>query len=393
MNFEKLQNYLDRLVSEYNTPGVDCIVYKDHEMLFRYFTGKSDIENDKKMTGEELYIIFSMTKMLTCTCVLQLLEQGKITLDDRISRYIPEFKKMKLSAKAIETASANIVTGASVGEAAELYADGYAKNDITIRHLLTMSAGLNYDLNAPYIKKALAEGRTGTMDLVRALSETVLGFEPGTRYSYSLCHDVLGGLVEVISGMSLGDYMKKNIFDVVGMKDTFFGVPKDEERLSRMAARYCYDSENKPERWELKCDYNLSDEYQSGGAGLVSSAEDYALFLDALANGGVGKNGGRILSSASVELMGTNHLSGQLLADFESLRPGYGYGLGVRTHIDKTRSGSLSPLGEFGWDGAAGAFSMVDTKNKLSLVYFQEVHKWDLRIQTELRNALYSCID
>jgi len=191
----------------------------------------------------------------------------------------------------------------------------------------------------------------------------------------------------------LGEYMRKNIFEPLNMKNTFFGVPKDKEKLDKMAVRYTYDKNRQPKRLPLECVYNLSDEYESGGAGLTSCTEDYALFLDALSCGGVGKSGKRILSSATVELMGTNHLNSKQYEDFQSLRPGYGYGLGVRTHVDKIQSGSLSPIGEFGWDGAAGAFSMVDTKNKLSLTYFQHIHDWDVRFQTEMRNALYACID
>jgi len=225
------------------------------------------------------------------------------------------------------------------------------------------------------------------------MSETVLGFEPGTRVRYSLCPDVFGAVIEVWSGKTLGEYMEENLFKPLGMKNTFFGVPKDEERLSRMAARYRYDDNRLPERMKLECPYNLSEEYQSGGAGLTSCPEDYALFLDALANGGVGKSGNRILSSASVELMGTDHMKGRQVEDFYQFRNGYGYGLGVRTHTDKTKSGCLSPIGEFGWDGAAGAFSLVDTKNKLSLTYFQHIHNWDLRYQSELKNIFYSCIE
>lgn len=392
MDFTRLKDYMDRLVSEYNVPGVDCIVYKNHRELFRYYAGMSDIENGKKMKGDELYIIFSMTKMLTVTCALQLLEQGKYIMSDPVSKYIPEFAKLRLSDAALDTAAATkVATGAAMGADTEEGESGYAKNVMTVGQLFNMTAGLNYDLGAPYIKEAIAAGRTSTLDIVKALAKTPLGFEPGTRYRYSLCHDVLGGLIEVWSGKKFGEYMKENVFDVLGMKDTFFGLPTDEERLGRMTARYIYGPDKKPVRMALKCDYILSPEYESGGAGLVSSAEDYAIFVDALANGGVGKNGGRILSRGSVELMRTNHLSGQTQADFD--RKGYGYGLGVRTHIDKTKSGSISPLGEFGWDGAAGAFSLVDPDNELSFVYFQEIHAWDLRIQTEMRNILYSCLD
>ena len=372
MELPNLKNYMDRLVAQYNVPGVDCIVYRNHEMIFRYYTGLRDLENKKPMTGKELFIIFSMTKMLTCACALQLLEKGKYVLSDPVSKYLPEFEKMKVYSQA---ASSEIRD---------------AQNPITVKDLFTMGAGLDYDLHAPGIEKALRQGKTTTRELVAAMSETVLGFEPGTRFRYSLCHDVLGALIEVWSGKSFGAYMKETILDPLGMKNTFFGVPKDESLLERMAARYAYTPDRTIERLPLECMYNLSPQYESGGAGLISTTEDYALFLDAMANGGTARNGYQILAPATVVLMGTNHLTGQQLEDFGKMRPGYGYGLGVRTHLDKTRSGSLSPLGEFGWDGAAGGFAVVDPKNKVSLTYYQEVHRWDVRIQTEMRNAMYA---
>ena len=301
---------------------------------------------------------------------------------------------MKISSENINVENAEkIITGSIQSEKTAIKHNGYAKNPITIKDVFTMSAGLDYALDDEPITKALREGRTSTRELVSAMSEKILCFEPGTRFRYSLCHDVLGALIEVISGQKLGEYMKDNLFSKLGMNNTFFGVPKDEERLSKMAVRYTYDENRKPVRMPLECKFNLSNEYESGGAGLTSCVEDYALFLDAISCGGMGKTGNRILSPATVELMATNHLKGLPLDDFNRLRCGYGYGLGVRTHIDKTQSGSLSPIGEFGWDGAAGSFSMVDTKNKISLTYFQHIHKWDIRVQKELRNSLYACLE
>ncbi len=394
MDFSKLKDFMDVLVNERNTPGVDCIVYKNHEMIFRYFTGMSDIENKKKMDGNELYLIFSMTKMLTCTCALQLYEKGKFLLSDPLSKYMPEFEKMRVSENEMSNENAaKITSGSSMGESIIASGDGYAKNPITIKDLFTMSAGLDYNLKADGIVESISLGKKSTRELVSSFSKTVLGFEPGTRFRYSLCHDVLGALIEIWSGKKLGDYMKENLFEPLGMKDTFFHLPKDKERLSKMASLYAYDKNKKITKAPLACAYNLSDEYESGGAGLTSSAYDYAIFLDALACGGVCKNGNRILSERTVKLMGTNHLKGRQLEDFWQLREGYGYGLGVRTHIDKAKSGSLSPIGEFGWDGAAGAFSMVDTENNLSLTYFQHAFGWDVRIQSEMRNALYASID
>ena len=398
MDFTKLKNCMDMFTKKYSVPGLDCIVYKNHEQLFRYFTGYSDMENGKKMKGDELYLIFSMTKMLTCTAALQLLEQGKYTLSDPISMYLPEFEKMRISDSEIKADADKITSGTTEGETVTGEISGYAKNPITVKDLFTMGAGLDYDINAEGIKKALNEGKRTTREIVGALSETVLGFEPGTRFRYSLCHDVLGALVEIWSGKKFGEYLKENIFEPVGMENTFFGMPRTEEGMERMAARYRYE-DGKPVRTELLCPYNIPDhanittDYESGGAGLISCTEDYALFLDAMACGGMARSGKRILSPNTVELMGTNHLTGKALEDFDAMRSGYGYGLGVRTHIDKAKSGSLSPLGEFGWDGAAGAFAMVDPINKISFTYFQHVMGWDKRIQTEMRNALYASLD
>jgi len=393
MNFTNLKNSMDKMIKEYNVPGLDCIVYKDHEMVFRYITGMSDLENKKEMKGNELYLIFSMTKMLTCTGVLQLYEQGKFGLDDPISKYLPEFDRMKITANAINAEEAKkITTGNVMGGSEEITDDGYAKNKITVKHLLTMGAGLDYVLGDAAISDALAQDKKSTRDLVGAMANKVLGFEPGTRFRYSLCHDVLGALIEVWSGKSFGEYMSENVFKPLGMNNTFFGMPKGEQ-LKRTAALYTYNSERKPVRVDLTCPYILSEEYESGGAGLTSCAEDYAIFLDALSCFGTAKNGYKLLSPESVKLMSTNHLTGKQSEDFYLIRPGYGYGFGVRTHIDESKSGSLSPIGEFGWDGAAGAFSLVDTKNKLSLTYFQHVHNWDVKMQSEIRNALYSCFE
>lgn len=391
MNFTNLKEYIDKLVTEYKVPGADCIVYKNHEEIFRYYAGKKDIEENKPITGDELYLIFSMTKMLTCTAALQLWEKGKFNLDDKLSCYMPEFEKLKVKKTFDVSSKGNaITTGATVGETVVSNGAGYAKTPVTIRHLFTMSAGFNYDLNAEYIKNTVAEGKTSTRQIAGCLCNTVLGFEPGSHFQYSLCHDILGALVEIWSGQKLGDYMCENIFKPLGMNNTFFGV--DKNRTDDYAARYIYDADGNPQRLPLECLFNLSEEYQSGGAGLTSCTEDYALFLDALASGGVGKSGAKILSADTVKLMGTNQLDKVRYEDFQALRPGYGYGLGVRTHVNPEVSGSLSPIGEFGWDGAAGAFSMVDMENEISLTYFQHIHSWPLKIQTEMRNVLYECL-
>ncbi len=390
MDFSYLKEMLDGLIAEGSTPSVDCSVYKEHEEIFRYNSGFKDIESNTKIKGDELYIIFSMTKMLTCTCALQLLEKGAFSMDDPLYKYIPEFSRMKISDEEYDALCSGIVeTGKIMGGVARATHTGYAENHITIRHLFTMTAGLDYNLKAEGILKSINQGRTSTIEIIRALSDTVLGFEPGTRYRYSLCHDVLGALIEIWSGMRFSDYMRENVFEPLGMKDTFFTVPKDEDKLARFASIYIYNGAGKFNKVQQRCAYNLTDDYESGGAGLVSTTDDYALFLDALANGGVGKSGNRILLQDTIELMRTNQLKDRQREDFEKERPGYGYGFGVRVHMQPEKSSGLSPVGEFGWGGAAGGYSLVDPQNKVSMTYFQHMFGWDMTLQGRLRDALY----
>lgn len=381
MDLTRLKKHIDRMIDEYKIPGIDCSVYREHEEIFRYCTGYSDLEEKKELKKDDLYIIFSMSKMLTVTGALQLLEKGKYAMHDPVSKYLPEFEKMKLNVLPPYNDQYNLECGKS----------GEAKAPILIRHLFTMTSGMSYDLGDEAIQKALADGKKTTRELVRAMADMPLSFEPGTRFRYSLSHDVLGALIEIWSGQSFGEYMKENVFGPLGMKETFFGIPKNADQLSRVTQRYLRTADGNVERQPLECRFILTDEYECGGAGIISNVDDYALFLDALANGGVAKNGNRILSPSTVELMGMNHLSEKQISDLG--RTGYGYGLGVRSHVDKIKSGSLSPIGEFGWDGAAGGFSLVDTKNKLSVTYFQEMHGWELKWQYELRNVLYSCLE
>ena len=389
MNFEKLKDCMDSLIKDHKIPGLDIIVNKDHKEIFRYTKGFSDIENQRKMQGNEIYDIYSMTKMVTCIAALQLVEKGILSLEDEISKYLPEFEKMKISEYDFdEEEGQKIASGVSAGANAKPDFDGYAKTPITIKHLFTMSAGFDYDVGFLREKSEAGGSQQSTREVVSFISETVLGFEPGTRFRYSLCHDVLGAIIEVASSQKLGDYMKENIFEPLGMNNTSFDIPVSDRVMVK------YRNENgKIVKTEQGNWFKVTNKYQSGGAGLASTAEDYALFVDAIACGGIGKNGNRILLEETIKLMGTNHLSDKALEDFDKMRKGYGYGLGVRVHINPEESCKLSPAGEFGWDGAAGAFSLVDTKNKISVAYFQEMFGWDLKMQHLITNALYSCIE
>ena len=357
MNMENMDKLLEKYVSE-GVPGCSVIVYKDHKEIYRGKCGYADIESKTPISYDNLFYIYSATKVVTCTAVMILVGMGKIEIDDPLAKYIPEFKDMKVW---------------NYHSNGTLLGTRPAAREITIRDLMAMSSGLDYDVNSAQIKRVFEEtdGRCPTVKTMKAIAEKPLCFDPGEHYKYSLSHDVLGALIEVVSGMSFGEFLKKHIFDVLGMESTTFRL--NDSNKSRMATLYKHeDGKSVPVNKNI---YVLGSEYESGGAGLISCLEDYGKFVDALACGGVGANGARILSSELLELMRQDQFTDQRAIDFFDKKVGYGYGLGVRVHIDKAKSLRPTPLGEFGWGGAAGAFAAVDPVNDITVYYSQHVRK------------------
>ena len=282
MNLTKLTDYLDSLPQEL-VPGIDVEIRQDHETVFRHWTGWRDRENRVPMNGRELYWIFSATKVFTVTAGMQLIERGIIRPEDPVGMYLPAFSTL------------------SVNESGHIRA---CTVPLTVRHLFTMTGGFNYDLECPSLKKAAlySGGKADTLTMINALAEEPLDFEPGAHYRYSLCHDVLAAVIESASGLRFSDYLRVNIFEPLGVKRTGFRG----EDVSEFAAQYIYDE--KTGRSVLhpdgnRCVYRLTDNYESGGAGLYSCVDDYILLADALACGGLGASGRRILKEDSIRLM------------------------------------------------------------------------------------------
>ena len=384
MNFEYMKNFMDSL-TEWIIPGNSVVIYKDGKKVFEYSSGYSDLEKKIKKTGEEQLYIYSCSKVATVTASLQLYEQGKFLLSDPLYEYLPEFKKMY------------------VKDGDRIKA---AENPITIRDLFTMTAGLSYATNTPAFEKArkLTDGKMDTRTVIKCLAEEPLLFEPGARWNYSLCHDVLAVLAEVVSGMRFSEYMKKHIFEPLDMNNSYYHAPNDVI----ISPQYIYEIQDTKNIVELQQKEHTTgvvkraygnelvfgENYDSGGAGIITTVDDYAKFAAALANSGTGLNNNRILSSATVKLMKTNQLNEaqRKTMNWRRLR-GYGYGLGVRTLIDKAESGSNSSIGEIGWGGAAGATIIADTEEKVALCYAHHMlNPQEEYYQPRLRNVLYSCL-
>ena len=221
MNFDKIKYLMDEAVSEHEVPCSDIMIVHKGEVVYRYMNGTIDDEKTVPIKGDEMYFLYSATKPITCTAAMQLVEAGKIKLEDKVSDYMPEFKEMWVKSE-----------------------NGLRKAEkpITIQNLFSMTSGMNYDLNnAGILKQREQKPDSSTLEMVRAMAEEPLEFEPGEHFKYSLSHDVLAAVVEVVSGMSFGEYLQKHIFDVCGMKRTGFTL--NEEIKTKMCSQYIFDGQ------------------------------------------------------------------------------------------------------------------------------------------------------
>jgi len=332
--FERLKKFCD-LFLELGVPGFDMAVYKDGDCILRHMKGYRDLENRIAMDGTERYNIYSCSKVFTCTAALQLWEKGLFSLEDELADYMPEFKDM------------TVMTDNGIQK---------AENPILIRHLFEMTAGFSYECDSPQLRKAIEEtgGKCPTRETMKYLAKEPLLFEPGDRWEYSLCHDVLAALVEVISGEKFETYVKKNIFDVLGMDHSTFMLP--DEELETMAPQYRFENGRAVNVGKAITTYKIGTEYASGGAGGISTVDDYIKFLEGLRTH-------VLLKPETLLLMTGNRLTEAQSRTYWTNET-HDYGLGVRC----PKAGAQKNI-DFGWGGAAGAYLAVDMQNAIS-IYF-----------------------
>lgn len=348
--FERTKAFCDSLLN-YGLPGFDLAVYRKGECVLRYMNGYSDLENKVAMTGNERYNIYSCSKVITCVAAMQLYEKGLFSLEDKLSDYMPEFESMTVGTKGKISA---------------------AKMPILIKHLFEMTAGFSYNVNSMRIRECIAdtEGKCPTRVAMKYLAKDPLLFEPGERWEYSLCHDVLAALVEVISGEKFEIYVKKYIFDVAGMARSTFMLP--EEELHTLAEQYVYRNGKPVNIGKSITPYKIGSEYASGGAGCISTVDDYIRFLEALRTH-------KLLKPETLALFTADRLTEEQKKTYWSAK-NHGYGLGVRCPMGDER------YADFGWGGAAGAYLAVDMKNEITLYFGAHIIASPAQ---GLRNMLY----
>ena len=405
MSSERLET-INTVFTDYVTsgklPGVVVLAARNGKVVYHQAIGMRDMENKTPMSTETIFRIASQTKAIVSVGIMMLQEEGKLLLSDPLSKYIPEFKETTVAIKEEDGG----------------YTIQNAKREIKIRDLLTHTAGIDYGYGvaAEKWKNAEMQGwyfahRTEpVLETVKKMANLPMEAHPGERYVYGYNTDILGALIEVVSGQPLDEFLKTKILNPLGMVDTHFYLPKS--KASRLSVVYsqCNDSllrapkDGAPEfMWKDNetCvgNYQTQGQYLegprtslSGGAGLLSTSMDYAIFLQMMLNNGT-YNGTRILSRKSVELMTANHLDGDHYKDVKFPWDwGVGFGLGFSVTTDAGDRGVLGSLGEYGWGGAYHSSYWVDPAENLVVVYFTQVNPITLDDHQKLRSLIYQAI-
>lgn len=377
---------IDTLVNEYINKGwingVVTLVIRDNRVIQYKSYGFSDVENKRPMHQDDLFRIASQTKAIVSVGLMQLFEEGKFYLDEPVADFLPAYRHVKV----LDTYNAADTTYTTVP----------AKREITFRDLLTHTSGLDYpvigneQMKAIYAKAHIPSG-LGYLDYdlkerMEALAQLPLIHQPGEKWTYGLNIDVIGCLVEVISGMDLETYLVTKIFRPLGMKDTWFNVPAS--RSGRLVAVYTEDSAHHIVRWTkertgIDPDYPLAHKrYFSGGAGLTSTAWDYAIFLQMMLNGGR-YNGVQILAPRTVQLM----TSGQLSFLYNG-NDNFGLGFGITSERSAARE--VRSEGTFSWGGYFGTTYWADPKERLvCLVMTQQTPNSHGDLERKIEQVIY----
>ncbi len=367
---ERLQR-LDREMNDWAKKewmqGGVALIIRNGKIAYYKAAGVNDLDTKSALQKEAIFRIASQTKAITSVAMMMLFEEGKFQLDDAVSKYIPAFKKQQVLDKFEATDTS--------------YTTIPAKGEITIRQLFTHTSGLGYaqigskEANAIYAKSKVTAGigvqDDKLLDAMNRLAKLPLMHQPGEKFTYGLNSDLLGCLVEVISGMSLNDFFRTKIFQPLGMNDTYFFIP--QEKASRLVNLYREDSTGHLVKAEgnmlngpTVSNYPLvNSSYYSGGAGLSSTILDYGIFLQMLLNNGV-YNGKRLLSRNSVRLMTMNQIGDLSLGKDK-------FGLGFQVVSEAGSSRTPAQAGTYSWGGAFATSYWVDPKEKMVLLFYRQL--------------------
>ena len=364
---ERVSAKMDEYVDQGKLAGMTVVIARHGNIAYSENFGMRDREAGRPIESDTIFRIWSMSKPITSTAVMMLYEEGLFQLNDPVSKYIPEFKDIK------------------VYSTTELWSIELAEpeREITVRDLLTHRAGMTYGIfsNTPvdmmYMESNLYQYDTTLEEMVAKLVKIPILYEPGTQFHYSISIAVLGRFVEVVSGMPFDEFLETRMFGPLGMKDTGFIVPS--EKRDRFAKSYTLDENgNLKSIDDQLIFYNEKQKLLLGGEGLVSTAHDYIRFTQMILNGGE-LDGVRLLSPKTVELMSLNHLGdGRMpITPDGSERTGWGFGLGFAVREDVAQSELIGSGGELTWSGAYNTYFWIDPREELIGLMMTQFNLWN----------------
>jgi CubicO group peptidase (beta-lactamase class C family) len=387
---DRLDAIQDFLQAEYidsgRLPCAQLTIARSGQSIHRISLGQMDVDQGLPLPENAIFRIYSMTKPVTSVAAMMLVEKGLLSLHDPVAHYIPSWSDLKIMGRSLSSAP---------------------KRPMIVADLFRHTSGLTYSfqqhspVSEEYRKQRIGDvyGTLDLADTVEALATIPLDYAPGDAWNYSLSVDVLGHIVELVSGLSLDAYFKQHIFDPLGMHDTGFQVRDDQ--LDRLVTCYKLDPAGAlvPDDVAATSPYRRTPSMLSGGGGLVSTSTDYMQFVNMLAGGGE-HDGVRLLAPATIALMGMNHLPGNKdIGDLsrssfsESVYPGMGFGLGFAVITDPVRTGMICSRGEMHWGGMASTTFWVDPAEQLGVVFMSQlVPSTAYPIRRQLRNLVYASL-
>lgn len=388
LSSERLQMLSDVLkadVAAGKIPGAVLLVARQGKVAWFDPVGKLDTATGAPMQRDGIFRIYSMSKPVTTVAAMMLVEDGRLKLDDPISTYLPEFATMTVGVEKPGPDGKPVLDTVP------------ARRPITVQDLMRHTSGLTYGFFGPgLVKRAynaagLGDGDPTLAELSQRLARLPLAYQPGTTWEYSQSTDILGRVIEVVSGQSLYQFEKTRLLDPLGMKDTSYYVP-EPARQPRIAEPLPNDRS-----FGVGADFNdprVMRRYESGGGGLVSTANDYARFLQMLLNGG-SLDGKRYLGPRTVALMTSDHANagaGIVPGPLYLPGPGYGFGLGFAVRRNDGEAPYPAAGGEYNWGGAGGTYMWVDPKNEMFVVLMLQSPKYRTHYRSLARNMVYAAL-
>ena len=385
---DKLKDIMCEMIDAKSTMGVLCIVVKNGKEEFYHSEGYRNAEEKLPFTRDTLCNMYSLSKVVTSTACMMLIEEGLMTLTDPVSKFLPEYSKQKC-----------------VGIDGKVRTAG---SSLTIENLLNMTSGMPYPGTASpseiasgkimdeVISKMRTDNAMSTREIARRYAEVPLSFEPSDKWEYGVSADILGAVIETITGLKYSDFLKERLFDPLKMTDTGFYVPED--KLNRFSNKYMETPEGLKlyDRLDLCVDPMPLKEpaFVSGGAGVISTADDYLKLMGMLLNKGT-FGGIKVLSEKTVEFMTTprlNDIQKKSLHEWESLA-GFSYGNLMRIMDDPGKARSLGCMGEYGWDSWTGCYAAnVPSENMTVMIMRQRGESCTDNYIFRMRNVIFSAL-